>query len=503
MTKNAPQRFDTLRGVWCTKAIHIRTFFLCRSLGGLAERNGLRAFFVVEGNQHFIIIKVNCINKSIHQRLPLLLLGQVQLAKVQQPEADEFLLHHGLGQFFFGNLCFQVFFLALEGFQPLFGGAGQDAGLNGVEHILNAGLGLPKLLLVEGQVGLHAQNPVEGIREPLLGQLAPIIGGLEVGDILADVVGKEDHITARDDGAGDGVLPLGGGSIPHHVGGIGDDDAVEAHILPQQAGEQLGSHGCGLDVLILDAGAELPAHLRQGDMAHHDGFKPLVDEGAVDLAEAGLPILDAQGVDAHSQVLVQLLHAVAGEMLGGAGHIRVGVFDALNVSPGVGNDGIRVGAESPGVDDGVPPVLVDIHHRVEHPVGAKSRGLPPGHQAHMVGVLGALACAALHSGSHKGSLRGCAVAAVVTVGSDQQGDLGMRLEGGQLVVDLLFVASVLPPQAAHVGLVQQGFHLLFPEAGLGLEDHKELAQFFLQGHASDGIFHPMNLLIAEIKRFCF
>ena len=138
---------------WCTKAIHIRTFFLCHSLGGLAERNGLCPFFVVEGNQHFIIIKVNCIDKSIHQRLPLFLLGQVQLAKVQQPEADEFLLHHGLGQFFFGNLCFQVFFLALEGFQPLFGGAGQDASLNGIEHILDAGLSLPELFLIEGQAG--------------------------------------------------------------------------------------------------------------------------------------------------------------------------------------------------------------------------------------------------------------------------------------------------------------------------------------------------------------
>ena len=138
---------------WCTKAIHIRTFFLCRSLGGLAERNGLRAFFVVEGNQHFIIIKVNCIDKSIHQRLPLLLFGQVQLAKVQQPEADEFLLHHGLGQFFFGNFGFQVFLLGFEDFQTLLGGTGQDTGLDGVEHILDASLCLPKLLFVKRQAG--------------------------------------------------------------------------------------------------------------------------------------------------------------------------------------------------------------------------------------------------------------------------------------------------------------------------------------------------------------
>ena len=72
---------------------------------------------------------------------------------MQQPKADELLFHHRLGQFFFGNLCFQVFLLGFEGFQTLFGGAGQDAGLDGVEHILDAGLGFSELLLVEGQAG--------------------------------------------------------------------------------------------------------------------------------------------------------------------------------------------------------------------------------------------------------------------------------------------------------------------------------------------------------------
>ena len=153
LTKNAPPRAYTQRGGWCPKAIHIRTFFLFCSLSGLAERNGLRPFFVVEGNQHFIVIEVNSIDEGVDQRLPLFLLGQVQLTEVQQPEADKFFFHDWLGQFFFGNLCFQVFFLGFEGFQTFFGGAGQDTGLDGVEHILDAGLGLPELLLVEGQAG--------------------------------------------------------------------------------------------------------------------------------------------------------------------------------------------------------------------------------------------------------------------------------------------------------------------------------------------------------------
>ena len=102
--------------LWCSKAIYIRTFFLCRGFGSLAERNGLRPFFVVEGNQHFIVIEVNSIDEGVNQRLPLFLLGQVQFAEVQQPEADEFLLHHRLGQFLLGDFCFQILLLRLYGF---------------------------------------------------------------------------------------------------------------------------------------------------------------------------------------------------------------------------------------------------------------------------------------------------------------------------------------------------------------------------------------------------
>src|SRR5699024_2965963 len=108
-------------------------------------------------------------------------------------------------------------------------------------------------LLVEVQVGLHAQNPVQGVGKALLGEIALVIGGLHVGNVLVDVVGKEDHVAAGNDGAGNGVLPLGGGGHAHHVGGVGDDRAVEAQLAPQQAGDQFRGHGGGLDVLVLNA----------------------------------------------------------------------------------------------------------------------------------------------------------------------------------------------------------------------------------------------------------
>ena len=58
---------------------------------------------------------------------------------MQQPKADELLFYHRLGQFFFGNLCFQVFLLGFEGFQTLFGGAGQDAGLYQIDLLKGFG----------------------------------------------------------------------------------------------------------------------------------------------------------------------------------------------------------------------------------------------------------------------------------------------------------------------------------------------------------------------------
>src|SRR5699024_11312176 len=53
--KKSRKTFRSYGIFWCTKAIHIRTFFLCHGFSGLVKRNGLRPFFVVEGNQHFIV----------------------------------------------------------------------------------------------------------------------------------------------------------------------------------------------------------------------------------------------------------------------------------------------------------------------------------------------------------------------------------------------------------------------------------------------------------------
>ena len=70
---------------------------------------------------------------------------RVQLTEPGQPEFDEIGAELGFGQLFLGDPDFQLLLLGLQGFQTLFGRTGQDTGLNGVEHILDAGFGLLQL----------------------------------------------------------------------------------------------------------------------------------------------------------------------------------------------------------------------------------------------------------------------------------------------------------------------------------------------------------------------
>ena len=70
---------------------------------------------------------------------------RVQLAEPGQPKPYEVGAELGLGQLFLSDPDFQFLLLGLQGFQTLFGRTGQDTGLDGVEHILDASFGLLQL----------------------------------------------------------------------------------------------------------------------------------------------------------------------------------------------------------------------------------------------------------------------------------------------------------------------------------------------------------------------
>ena len=91
---------------WCTSRTHIRTF-LC--FYGFPKSDRFRTFLIVKGNENLIIIQINRIDERIHQCLPLLRLGHIQLAETEQPKPDELFFHLRLGQPFLGNAGLQFF----------------------------------------------------------------------------------------------------------------------------------------------------------------------------------------------------------------------------------------------------------------------------------------------------------------------------------------------------------------------------------------------------------
>ena len=80
--------------------------------------------------------------------------AHIQFTEPQQPKADELLRDLGLCQLFFRNTGFKLTLGFFQLLQPLLGGAGQDSGLNRIEHILDTGFRIPELLLIEGNVGV-------------------------------------------------------------------------------------------------------------------------------------------------------------------------------------------------------------------------------------------------------------------------------------------------------------------------------------------------------------
>jgi hypothetical protein len=155
LTKQKSHEIFRFHGIfWCRNAIQIRTISLGCNFCRFSKGDGLCSFFIVEGYQNLIIIQVNRIDEGIHQCLPLVFQAHVQLAKPQQPEPDELLCDLGLCQLFFRNAGFKFTLGFFQLLQPLLGGAGQDTGLNRIEHILDTRFRIPKLLLVEGNVGI-------------------------------------------------------------------------------------------------------------------------------------------------------------------------------------------------------------------------------------------------------------------------------------------------------------------------------------------------------------
>ena len=233
-------------------------------------------------------------------------------------------------------------------------------------------------------------------------------------------------------------------------------------------------------------------------MTYHDRLGPLPDEGGIDLAEACVPFLAVQRVDAGEDVLVPLIHTVAGEMLDGDSHA---VFlGSAHISAAAGDHALRVAAEGAHVGDGVVELVIDIHDGGEAPVEAQSRALRAGGIAHAVGVAGIICRRDGHGLAEARALKGQTVAAVFRVGRQQQRDLCHRLNGAVGVLNIGRRAGAVH-HAAHMQVAQH----VMQETGIVGKAHgaEDLSGFFLQGHGGESVVHPSDIGIVQAERLCF
>ena len=130
ITKKNAKSYDLTFNIWCTSRTHIRTFL---RFHGFPESDRFCTFLIVKGNKYLIIVEIDGIDEGIHQCLPLLRLGHIQLTEAKQPKPDELLFHLWLSQ-------------------PFLGRAGQNAHLDGIQHIGDADFRFFQLLFVDGQI---------------------------------------------------------------------------------------------------------------------------------------------------------------------------------------------------------------------------------------------------------------------------------------------------------------------------------------------------------------
>ena len=248
-------------------------------------------------------------------------------------------------------------------------------------------------------------------------------------------------------------------------------------------------------------GVELLLVVRQRDVAGHDHLDAVGDVRPVDLAEAGLPLLGLQVVDAEHQVLVALLDPVPGPVLDAAED--AGLALALDERDRVLDDVGGVGAVGAGVDDGVAPVEQDVDAGVEVEVGADGPHLPPGHVAGVVGDLGRPGRLGLGAGGDVGAVAHRAVAAGVAVGCDQQRDPGRGLQPVEQALHLLRRAAVVAGDADVELLDDLLSGVRIAGEAVGAEEEQvgeQLADLLVQRHRGQGVLHPGELVGVEVVR---
>ena len=359
------------------------------------------------------------------------------------------------------------------------------------QHVLG-GNQLGVGLFVQAHLGLQAEDAGQRFGHTLFGDRTGLIGVHHNAVVFVGVVEEQVHIAAGVDGLDHHFLMGQAIGHAHHVGSVGDHEAVEAQLVAEQTGHDLIAQGGGQHFVV--RGTVHFAHiLGQHDVAAHNAVQAVVDQVLIDLAIGSHPLVLGELVHIGGKVGITEILAIAGEVLGHAGIAVVGVH-TVHVGLGHVHHAVHVVAVGAVHNFGVFPVVMNISHRSEGHVVAHGGSFFVAHTAHFVGILGVAGGADLNAAADVGTIDAGAVAAGLCVAGHKQRDAGIFLQHADLVLGLGGGDAVVAVTANVV--LGHPFHKLF--VGNFAEVIKEqLADLFFVGHGSNGVLHPLNVFIRQ------
>ena len=353
-----------------------------------------------------------------------------------------------------------------------------------------------RLPRVQPEPSLEPQHAAQGILEPLPWDLAAFDRGMDAGDVGIRHPGEQDHVPAALDDLHLALPRIDPGCQARHLGGIRDDDAVEAQPLAQQftierAAERRRSVGLepGLRVQFSDEG-------RQRDMARHDRQDAGADRAAIEPPERLFPLLHGQRIDRRQQMLIAIVEAFARPMLGGGGETRP--LQLLDVGEGVTLDAIDVAAEAARGDDGAAEGGVDVDNRRERPVDPERRRFERNDARDRAGRIDVVHRSQGQRICHRRA-KGKAEPRPLQVGADKRWH-PRRLEHTLREVEfVLEVAAVVArnPASLQPAHVRQRLARIFP----GQQD-EELRHLLPEIERGGRVAYPADVVAAEAERWC-
>ena len=346
---------------------------------------------------------------------------------------------------------------------------------------------------------LQAQNTLQCFHHTLFADHAGLVCIQHKAKVFLGIVEEQKHITAGIDGSGQHVLTLHPVSHAHHVGSIGNDHAVEAQLITQQAGHDLGAQSCGHNGVGSNLRVDLLHIFGHQDVTTHDGIQTTVDQSLVNMAVGSHPVIMTEMVHIVGNMGITVILTVAGEMLGAAVN-TINFMQALHVSLTHGCNQLGVVTVSTEQNFLTLMIISNIHDRSECHVTAGSLDLGAGDVAHGLGMLRLTGSANLDLAGNESAVGADTVTTLLGVAGDKDGNLCILLQNAVLVQNHL-TGHTIVTAAAQMIFLHQFLQIFLAVAGGKLPE--QLTDLLFRSHGSDGAFHPGDIRIIQKIRFCF